>query len=478
MDWPNVTTLLVVLVLFAGFYATRKRLNFTAATLLALPLGALVGYVCQDQVEYIKPIGTIYVNGLVALVGPLIIVSILSSVSGLGGLKELRTVGLSSFGWLLMTTAIAIVLTLGVGLSLGVGSGASLTGGGDVDTASLEQIVRPFTEVVVDFFPSNVVGDLAEGKVIPIIIFTLFLAIAYASVAAKDPALVEPFAKLLDAGRAIIYRVVGFVIGFTPYAVLALTAVAVSNAADDRSRIWSLIGLLGITYGVCIVDTFVVNALLLRVVADVNPVAWFRKFAPAQTTAFTTQSSVGTLPVTTDMLTRKIGVPTEIAGFTAPLGTTIGMPGCAAIWPLLVAIWGINASGIQYGVGDYALLALLCLLVSLGTAGVPGTATITTTTVLSAAGLPLEFLALTLPISTVADMARTMTNVTAAGVASTIVARREGRLDDAVFAARPVPIEPAHRAPVLPDPLPQPTPEPVPALDDLERLFGDSPARR
>ena len=127
--------------------------------------------------------------------------------------------------------------------------------------------------------------------------------------------------------------------------------------------------------------------------------------------------------------------------------------------------------------GDYALLALLCLLVSLGTAGVPGTATITTTTVLSAAGLPLEFLALTLPISTVADMARTMTNVTAAGVASTIVARREGRLDDAVFAARPAPVEPAHRAPVLAEPPIEPE-DPITTELDLERLFGDSPARR
>ena len=95
---------------------------------------------------------------------------------------------------------------------------------------------------------------------------------------------------------------------------------------------------------------------------------------------------------------------------------------------------------------DYAVRAVLCLIVSLGTAGVPGTATITTTTVLTAAGLPLEFLALTLPISTVADMARTMTNVTAAGVAATIVARKEGRLDDAVFAGDPGPAEPAHRS--------------------------------
>ena len=447
MDWPNLTTLAVVLVLFAGIHVAGRRLNFTTVTLLALAIGVGVGVVFQDKVEYIDPIGTIYVNGLVALVGPLVVVSILSSVTSLGDIGELRRVGLRSVFWLMLTTAIAIVLTLGVALALGVGRGASLGEGGDVDTNSLKQIVRPFTDVFVDFFPQNVVGDLADGNIIPIIVFTLLVAIGYASVAQRDPEVVKPFAALLDAGRAIIYRVVGYVIWFTPYAVLALTATAVSNAADDRSRIWSLASLLAITYAVCAVDTFLVNGVLLRVAADVNPFAWFRKFAPAQATAFTTQSSVGTLPVTTDLLTRRIGVPADVAGFTAPLGTTIGMPGCAAIWPLLVAVWGINATGMDYGVtDDYAVLAVLCLIVSLGTAGVPGTATITTTTVLTAAGLPLEFLALTLPISTFADMARTMTNVTAAGVASTIVARKEGRLDDAVFAGTPEPPEPAHRA--------------------------------
>ena len=292
--------------------------------------------------------------------------------------------------------------------------------------------------MVVDFFPKNIVGDLADGKVIPVIIFTLLIAVAYAAVAAREPQVVEPVTRLLEAARVIIYRVVGYVIALTPYAVLGLTTVAVSDASGNRAALWSLIGLLGITYLLCFVDAYLVNGVLLRVAADVNPVTWFRSFLPAQTTAFTTQSSIGTLPVTTEVLTRRIGVPREIAGFTAPLGANLGMPGCAAIWPLLVAIWGINATGMTYGAADYAVLAVLCLLVSLGTAGVPGTATITTTTVLAAAGLPLEFLALTLPISTVADMARTLTNVTAAGVATTIVARREGRLDDAVFLSRGV----------------------------------------
>ena len=189
------------------------------------------------------------------------------------------------------------------------------------------------------------------------------------------------------------------------------------------------------TWAVCFAHAFIVNGVILRVFADVPTIAFFRKIFPAQITAFTTQSSVGTLPVTTSVLTRRVGVHPEVAHFTAPLGTTIGMPGCAGIWPMLIAVWGINAYGLNYSLSDYLVLALLCTIVSIGTAGVPGTATVAAATVIAAAGLPLEFVAVTIPIGMIADMARTTTNVTAAAVSATVVARQTGLLDDEIFAS-------------------------------------------
>jgi Na+/H+-dicarboxylate symporter len=109
------------------------------------------------------------------------------------------------------------------------------------------------------------------------------------------------------------------------------------------------------------------------------------------------------------------------------------MPGCSGIWPVIVAIFAINALGIEYSALDYAILAVLALAVSFGTAGVPGTATITATAVFTAAGLPIEVIVLLTPINAIADMARTATNVTAAAVSAAIVARKEGGLDDALF---------------------------------------------
>jgi uncharacterized protein len=425
----------VTLGLFAGVAAlSRQRLNFSVLTFLGLFLGLGVGYVFRDHVQYIDPIGQAYVKLLMAVVAPLVIVSILSSITSLGSTTQLRRIGGSSIFWLLTLNFLAILLTLGLALQFGVGKGADLETQG-VPTTTLNEFKESFTQVFLGFFPSNIVSDVAENNIIPIIITSVAIAVAYAMVAERKPESMAPIKALIDGGRELVFKVVGFVIKLTPYAVLALTAGAASKTSLKAESLKPLLALMLVGFLACFIDAYLVNAVVLRVWADVKPTTFFRKIFPAQLTAFTTQSSAGTLPVTTGLLTRKIGVPADIAGFTTPLGTTIGMPGCAGVWPILLAVYAINGLGLSYGLADYGLLIVLALVVSLGTAGVPGTATVTATTVFAAAGLPLEVIILTLPISAIVDMARTLNNVTAAAVASVLVARREGRLDDAVFSA-------------------------------------------
>ena len=436
MNWPALAVLGAVAASYVGiFVLARRRFNFSLLTLSALGVGIVIGLLGRGHAEWIEPIGRIYINLLLASVAPLVVVSIIASITSLGSLEKLKTVGLRSFGWLMVTNVIAVILTLGVAISLGIGKGVNETLGGE-ELNVLENSVQSFTDVVVNFFPVNVVGDLGANHIIPIIVISIALSIAYLAVARKDPKGVRPFRSGIEALRLVIYKAVGYVIKLTPYAVVALTATVVANSVDLTNKFWSLIGLLVVAWAVCFADLYVVNGLLLRTVANVSPVAFFRKIFPAQVTAFTTQSSVGTLPVTTSVLTTRVGVHPEVAHFTAPLGTTIGMPGCSGIWPILIAVWGINAYNIPYTAQDYLVLALLATVVSIGVAGVPGTATVAAATVLAAAGLPLEFIAVTLPISLIADMARTATNVTAAATSATIVARQVGLLNDDIFEGR------------------------------------------
>lgn len=435
-SWLSGAALAVTLALFVGlFLLRRKRIRFTARTLIALAAGIGVGLAFPQNLDYIGIFGEIYVQVITAVVAPLIFVSILSSITSLGSTAKLKTLGASSAFWLLLTNAIAILLTLGVSLVVGIGKGANLELDG-LDGSSLEKLVTPLDEVILGFFPQNIAGDVLSNNILPLIVFALLLSVSFLLVNQKNELSVRPFKEVVDATKTVLYRAVGFIIALTPYAVLALVAVTTATAASRIETVLSLVGVLVLAVAISFFDAYVINGVLLSVFADVNPVRFFAKLTPAQYTAFTTQSSVGTLPLTISTLTRKVGVSEEVAGFTAPIGTTIGMPGCAGIWPILVAVFSINALGIEYTVVDYLVLVVLGLLVSLGTAGVPGTAIITATAVLTAVGLPIEVLVLLIPISAVAGTASTMANVTAAATAATIVARRSGTLDDSVFADR------------------------------------------
>ncbi|MEV7692417.1 dicarboxylate/amino acid:cation symporter [Microbacterium sp. NPDC089189] len=450
-DPLSAVSLAVVVAAFAGLIVLRRRgWGFTSLVLIALVIGIGVGLAFGGHLSYVAFLGDLYVQIITAVVAPLIFISILSSVTSLGSTSKLRTIGLSSTLWLLATNAIAIVLTLAVVLTIGLGEGAELDVAGARGADSLTGLIRPLDEVLLGLFPANLAGDFVGNNIVPIILFALLLAVAYIVAARREDRQLTAFKDLVDGTKKVVMTAVGFIVELTPYAVLALVASTTAVAVTRIETVLSLLSVLIVALAITFFDAYVVNGLLLRIVADVNPLRWFRLLTPAQYTAFTTQSSVGTLPITIPTLVRKVGVPEDIAAFTAPVGTTIGMPGCAGIWPIIVAVFSINALGIEYSVVDYLVLAGLCLLVSLGTAGVPGTAIITATAVLTAVGLPVEILVILVPISAVAGTASTMANVTAAATAATIVARRRGQLDDAVFRGTAAPGAPSELAVATP----------------------------
>ena len=452
-SWSGTATLAAVAVAWAAIWWLRKReVNFSLVALFALLVGIPIGLVAGEHVTSVDPIGQIYLHLLLATVAPLVFVSIVSSITSLGGLAQLRTIGFRSIFWLLLSNGLGVVLALGLGLAMQPGAGVH-NQLGEVPAQTVEGQVQDFGQVFIGFFPTNVVESFGANEIIPIILIAITLSIAYLALVESGTAKATPFRNGAEALKLVIFKAVGYVIALTPYAIVALTAHIVGKSTNLGDNFWSLVGLLGLVWAACFIHAFGINSVIVSVFGNVPVGQFFKKIFPAQLTAFSTQSSVGTLPVTTTQLTTKVGVHPEVAHFTAPLGTTIGMPGCAGIWPILIAVWGINAYDLAYSPQDYVVLAVLAIFVSIGVAGVPGAATVAAATVLSAAGLPLEFVAVTIPISIIADTARTMSNVTAAAVSATVVARQTGLLDDEIFAGRKVFVEeqPAV-APVAPQP--------------------------
>lgn len=199
-------------------------------------------------------------------------------------------------------------------------------------------------------FPSNVLGDIVSNNVPGIILIALVLSIACLAVERQEGVeAVAPFCRGVEALRKIVFAVTDFFMELTPYAVLALIAGSASNLLTSRDALRELVLLVAVIYGVCFVFTFGLGALLIAAQARLSPVRFFRKIFPAQVTAFTTQASVGTLPVTISALRERVGVSDRVADFTASLGTTIGMPGCTAVWPVLLAVFYVHAAGLSWG---------------------------------------------------------------------------------------------------------------------------------
>lgn len=353
--WASAVVLFALIAVLRAVF----KLNFSLLTVLALGLGIALSLVFDGQVDSLNLLGNIYINLITALVAPLIFVSIISSITYVGSLKKLRSIGLRSVGWLLLTNLIAIVMTLGVAIPLHIGSGVKLVD--DESTAGfLTSQTAPLDQVILNFFPKNIVGDLSGNRVVPIIITATVLAIAIVSVGRqKDVSVVKRF---FEQTKGVIYKAV----------------------------------------------------------------------LPAQTTAFTTQSSVATLPLSIRQL-GTVGVGADVANFTTPIGTTIGMPGCAGVWPMLSAVFTINALGLGYSPVSYVALAVIGLLSSIGTAGVPGTAIVTATTVFTAVGLPVQLLVPLVPVSNIVGMPSTMANVSAAVTCAAIVSRQTGEFDEGVL---------------------------------------------
>jgi hypothetical protein len=375
----------------------------------------------KENYTYVAFFGNVYTRILSALVIPLLLFSIISSITSMGSSIRLKKVGLKSVLFLLLNTFTAATLTLIAAVALGIGKGFQYEAVTDYEASEVPSLV----DTLLSLFPNNIISHWSNGEVVPIVTFALIVAVAYNTLTAHNEE-VAPFKAFVDAGNKVLGQAVSWLMDFTPFAVLSLIARAVgrSSVAD----LLPLLGVLALAYVLCIVQAFGVEGILLKVIGKLNPVKFFKGIAQAQIVAFTSQSSVGTVPVTIRQL-KKLGVDEDVASFTSGLGANLGMPGCAGMWPVLLAVFTVNAMNLNYGVFQYVFLIVLALIVSLGTVGVPGTATITATALMSAAGLPVEMIVIFAPISSIVDMARTATNVTGAATAAVLVAESEELLD-------------------------------------------------
>ncbi len=410
-----------VLAMIAIYAIKIKTNNPAYATLTALGLGIVIGLIFKENILFLDTIGKGYMSLVKMIVIPLVMISLINSILKLKNLETLKSIGVKTIGLLLGTTGIAGAIGVVVALSLNLGQGIGFEGAGDF----VAREVPKFSQVFLDMLPSNPVSSMVEGKIIPIIIFSLFIAVALIIEDDRNNERVKIIKDFVVSTHYIINRITKMVLELLPYGVFALLAKAIAKNGVDT--LMSLIWVIAAVYIACILQFLIVYIPIITGVAKKNPIKFFKAISPAQIVAFTSQSSYGTLPVLIKSLVERAGVSENVASFVSPIGASMGMNACGGLYPAIVAIFVANVFNIDLTIYSYVLIVLTTIIGSLGVAGVPGAATMSTTVVLATMGLPLEGMAIVMAVDPVIDMMRTMTNVTGAAVTALVVDETEKR---------------------------------------------------
>ena len=419
------------------------RIPFWQRVLAGFVLGALAGWVFGPAAEtWFGPFGDLYVTLIKLIAAPLVFFAVIHAVASLHGQKSMVALGGRTFAWFAATAMLAVGIGLLVGTVMkpGVGVGAL-----SIASDYVPKVVPDPIRVLLDVVPSNAFYALTgigtttnaagetvlaagKGSILPVIFIAALVGFAMVKLGDR----VAGARRLAGEASDLMIQVTRFVLEVTPIGTFGLIAALVGSYGF--SKLLPLGSFVIALYLACILQIVVVYGGLL-LAHGLNPLKFFRGAASGMQVAFVSSSSFASMPAALRSVTHNLGVDRDYAAFAVPLGASIKMDGCGAIYPALAAVFISQYTGISMSADQYLVVLLASVLGSFGTAGVPGTAVVMATVVLSAAGLPLEAIGYLYAIDRVLDMMRTMTNVTGQMLVPVLVARETGLLDREVYQA-------------------------------------------
>ncbi|OYO25699.1 L-cystine transporter [Janthinobacterium sp. PC23-8] len=451
MAIPIILNLIVALIVFAFMFRQQSRhATFTVRVFTGLGLGVLLGAAAQaiygaDSAaiagtnEYLDIVGSGYVKLLQMIIMPLIMVSIISAILKLKDASSLGKISLLTIGILLLTTtvaaAIGILMAKLFGLTaIGLTSSAAEVARGVQLQGSLETAkALSLPKLLISFVPANPFLDMTGARktsTIAVVVFAIFIGISATGIAAKKPEIFASFEQFMKVAHAIVMRMVTLVLRLTPYGVFALMFEVV--ASSSYTDILKLINFVVASYSALILMFLVHLAIISG--TGLNPLRFVKKVFPVLAFAFTSRTSAGSIPMSVQTQTRRLGTPEGIANFAASFGSTIGQNGCAGIYPAMLAVMIAPTVGVDPFTVSF-LLPLLAIITlgSIGVAGVGGGATFAALIVLSAMDLPVALAGLLISVEPLIDMGRTALNVSGSITAGTVTSRVMGQTDLAVY---------------------------------------------
>lgn len=387
-----------------------------------VPAGFARDTVIVDGIFYV--LGQGFIRLMQMLVVPLVFCSLVCGSLAIGDTKTLGQVGIRTVAFYIFTTLIAVCLSLGIAVLIKPGKGISMDSIESAEITLSEPV--SFTDTLLNMIPKNPIASMADGDMLPIIIFAVFVGIMAARLGKGVGIVADFFSQFND----IMMEMTMVIMRAAPVAVFCL--IARTFAGTGFSALLPLLKYIGAVALALAIQCFIIYQVLLFVFTGLHPVQFIKKFFSVMLFAFTTASSTAAIPYSIGVLEKKMGVSGKISSFTIPLGATINMDGTSIMQGIAV-IFVAEAYGITLPPEALLTVVATATLASIGTAGVPSVGIITLSMVLSSVGLPTEGIALIMGIDRIVDMMRTAVNITGDAVCTAIVAHQNGLLNREVF---------------------------------------------
>ena len=401
----------------------KIKLSLTTQIAAALVLAIIAGVLLQGHPgfvnEFIKPFGIIFLNLLKFIVVPLVLFSIMAGILSMNDMSKLGKLGLRAILYFACTTVIAV--TLGLVLSTIVRGWIPVINLHIEKTG--EEVVMPevtFMDQIINMFPDNILTPLSSMAMIQVIVIALLFGIAIVHVAEKG----EPARKLVLSLNEVVGKVLYYIMALAPVGVFCmLTPVVVNNGP---SILGSYAVLVGLAYSCFLIHVLCVYSPLVYFLGGLSPLRFLKEMQPALLFAFSSDSSVATLPYSMEC-TRKLGVDKSVGSFVLSLGATINMDG-VAIYLGATSVFMATCCGIDLTINQYLAIAFAATVASIGTPGIPGGSLALMAMVFASANIPVECVAVAAGIDRIIDMGRTVMSVTGDASCAVVMQKSVGKV--------------------------------------------------
>ncbi|MFT8323079.1 MAG: cation:dicarboxylase symporter family transporter [Bacillus sp. (in: firmicutes)] len=407
-----------------------KKYGLAIQILIALVLGIAVGAIFHGNdvlISILTPIGDIFLHLIKMIVVPIVVAALVVSIAGVGDIKKLGKLGGKTILYFEVITTIAILFGLLVANIFQPGVGVNQEGLTQTDISQYEKSSEATKDsqgigsILVHMVPTNVIGSMANGDLLPIIFFCVLFGLGVAAIGEKGKPVLAVSEGILES----MFWVTNLVMKFAPFGVFAMIGITVSKFGLET--LYPLAKLVLLVYATMVVFVVVVLGIVAKF-AKVNIFTLLKILKDELILAYSTASSEAVLPRLMDKM-EKFGCPKSITSFVIPTGYTFNLDG-STIYQSIACLFIAQMAGIDLSIAQQFTLVVVLMLTSKGIAGIPGASFVVIVSTLSSMNIPVAGIAVILGVDRIMDMLRTVVNVVGNALATIVMSKWEGEFDE------------------------------------------------